>query len=201
MGTAKSIFFVVLFVSLVLLSSCTTTKFKSVWKDTSYKGYIESVMVVGVAERLDIRQFFEREFVRQFKERGVNAIASVDVIASEKEITEDVILSAAQEQGADMILVTHLLSIGGTTSYHLPKHPTNFHGYYDWAYAYVHGPSYYTQGSQSVLLATNLYETKTEKLIWSVTTKTVDIHESKFKIIKSKSRGAIKNLHKNNLIQ
>jgi len=201
MGTAKSMFFLALFILLVLFGSCTTTKFKSAWKDTGYKGYIESVMVVGVAERLDIRQFFEREFVRQFKERGVDAIASVDVTPSEKEITEDVILSAAREQEADMILVTHLLSSGGTTSYHLPKHSINFHGYYDWAYAYVHGPSYYTQGSQSVLLATNLYETKTEKLIWSVTTQTVDVHESKFKIIKSKSKGAIKNLRKNNLLR
>ena len=158
-------------------------------------------MVVGVAERPDVRKFFEREFVRQFKECGVVAIASVDASDSEKELTEEVILAAAREQGTDMILVTHLLSIGSTASYHLPKHATNFHTYYHWAYAYVHGPQYYTQGSQNVLLATNLYETETENLIWSVTTKTIDVHESKFKIIKSKSKGVIKNLRKNKLLQ
>lgn len=201
MVSAKRVFFVTSLVCLVLLNSCTTTKFQSVWKDEGYKRHIESIMVVGVAERLDIRKFFEREFVKQFKECGVNAIASVDASTSEKELTEDVILAAAREQGTDMILVTHLLSIGATASYHLPKHATNFHTYYHWAYAYVHGPQYYTQSSQSVLLATNLYETETEKLIWSVTTKTIDVHESKFKIIKSKSKGVIKNLRKNKLLQ
>ena len=200
MVIVKRIFFVVPFVILVLLSSCTTTKFQSVWKDESYDGYIKSIMVVGVAERFDVRQFFEREFAKQFKERGVDAIASVDAGASEEELTEDVILAAAREKGKEMILVTHLLSIGATASYHLPKHATTFHTYYHWAYAYVHGPVYYAQGSQNVLLTTNLYETKTEKLIWSVTTKTIDVHESKFKIIKSKSKGVIKNLRKNKLL-
>lgn len=189
------------FILFLMLSSCTTTKFESVWKDTSYRGHIESIMVVGVAERLDIRKFFESEFARQFKEHGVNAIASVNVTPSEKELTEDVILTTARKQGADMILVTHLLSIGGTTSYQLPKHASRFDTYYDWAYAYVNGPLYYTQGSKSVLLATNLYETKTETLIWSVTTKTVDVHESKFKIIKSKSKTVMKKLRKDKLLR
>ena len=201
MVLVKKAFFVAPLVFLVLLSSCTTTKFKSVWKDKSYDGYIKSVMVVGVAERLDVRRFFEREFAKQLKECGVDSIASVDAITSVKELTEEAILTAAREQGTDMILVTHLLSIGATSSYHLPKHATKFHTYYHWAYAYVHGPTYYAQGSQNVLLATNLYETKTEKLIWSVTTKTIDVHESKFKIIKSKSKGVIKNLRKNKLLR
>ena len=157
-------------------------------------------MVVGIAERLDIRKFFEREFVRHFKECGVDAIASVDAITSEEELTEDAVLAAAREQGTEMILVTHILSRGEKTSYHLPEHATAFNTYYHWAYAYVHGPLYYAQGSQNVLLATNLYETETEKLIWSVTTKTVDVHESKYKIIKSKSKGVIKNLRKNKLL-
>ena len=196
----KRVIFVAPLVLLCLLGSCTTTKFNSVWKDTSYEGYIKSVMVVGIAERADVRKFFEREFAKQFKECGVDAIASVDAVTSEEELTEDVILAAAREQGTDMILVTHILSRGSTTSYHLPEHVTAFNAYYHWAYAYVHGPLYYAQGSHSVLLATNLYETKTEKLIWSVTTKTLDVHESKFEIIKSKSKGVIKNLRKNKLL-
>ena len=196
----KRVIFVAPLFFLLLSGSCTTTKFNSVWKDTSYEGYIKSVMVVGVAERADVRKFFEREFAKQFKECGVDAIASVDEVTSEKEFTEDAILAAAREQETDMILVTHILSRGETTSYHLPEHATAFNTYYHWAYAYVHGPLYYAQGAQSVLLATNLYETKTEKLIWSATTKTVDVHQSKFEIIKSKSKGVIKNLRKNKLL-
>ena len=63
MVSVKRNVFVAPLVFLVLLSSCTTTKFKSVWKDESYDGHIKSIMVVGVAERLDIRKFFERDTI------------------------------------------------------------------------------------------------------------------------------------------
>ena len=185
---------------LVISFSCTTTQFKSVWKESTYDGLLNSVLVVGIAERHDIRTFFEKEFAKQFNNFNTKAVASVDIFSSEKELNEDTVLAAAREQGVDTILVTHLVSLGTTSAYHVPDHADKFHSYYSWAFTYVNGPLYYAQGSQTVVLATNIYEVKTEELIWSARTKTIDVHESKYKIITSKSSSVIKRLRKDKLI-
>lgn len=201
MITVKKIIFLVTIVFLSSLVSCTTTKLKSVWKDNTYNGYINNIMVVGIFERRDIRKFFERELVNLFANHDTEAIASADAIPSEEELNESVILGEARKQGIDMIMVTHLLSIDETSAFHPQRNLGGFNSYYHWAYAYVHGPRYYSQGTLSVYLTSNLYETKTEKLIWSVTSKTMDVHESKYNIVKSLSKVVIKSLSNNKLLK
>ena len=201
MITGKKFIFCASFVFLLLLVSCTTTKLKSVWKDDTYDGYINNIMVVGIFDRIEIRKFFEREFVKQFKNLDTEAIASADAIPPEKELNENVILGEARKQGTDMIMVTHLISIDEKSAFHPQRHLGGFNSYYHWAYAYVHGPRYYTHGTLSVYLTSNLYETKTEKLIWSVTSKTMDVHESKYNIVKSLSKAVIKSLSDNKLLK
>ena len=197
--TPKRLFVVTLFF-LVANFSCTTTQFKSVWKEGTYDGRLNSVLVVGIAERHDMRTFFEKEFAKQFNNLNTKAIASVEILPSEKDLNEDTVLAAAREQSMDTILVTHLVSLGAKTSFHIPDNAVRFHGYYHWAFAYVNGPLYYASGSQTVVLATNIYEVKTEELIWSARTKTLDVHESKYRIITSKSSSVIKRLRKEKLI-
>lgn len=201
MITGKKFIFCASFAFLLLLASCTTTKLKSVWKDNTYDGYINNIMVVGIFERLEIRKFFEREFVKQFKNLDTKAIASADAIPPEEELNENVILGEARKQGTDMIMVTHLISIDEKSAFHPQRNLGGFNSYYHWAYAYVHGPRYYTQGTLTVYLTSNLYETKTEKLIWSGTSKTMDVHESKYNIVKSLSKVVIKSLSDNKLLK
>ena len=107
----RKYFIGVTFVFLLLLFSCATTKLKSVWKDNTYDGYINNIMVVGVAARHEVRRFFEKEFVKQFKEVGVEAMTSVEAIPSEDKLEADVILAEVRKRGIDMIMVTHLVSI------------------------------------------------------------------------------------------
>ena len=106
-----------------------------------------------------------------------------------------------------MILVTHLIGVENKEVYHPPKthavpsrgYHNRFNSYYPRVYEYVHEPGYYTQ-HKNVNLETNLYETRTEKLIWSVTSETLD-PGSVNSIIESLSNEVIKNLRKNNLLE
>ena len=107
----KKVFIVIPFVFLVLLSSCTTTKLKSVWKDTTFDESITNIMVDGVAPRHDVRKFFEKEFVKQFKKVGVEAMTSVEAIPSEDQLKANVILAEVRKRGIEMIMVTHLVSL------------------------------------------------------------------------------------------
>lgn len=193
-------------VLLLSLASCGGTKLTSAWKDASYEGTIDKIMVVAVTENTRNRLVFEREFVEEFKKIGVEAIASVDVTPQETEANDAVILNEARKREISMILVTHLIGVEDKEVYHPPKthavpsrgYYGSFHSYYPRVYEYVHEPGYYTK-HKSVNLETNLYETKTEKLVWSVTSETLD-PESVNKIIESLSKVVIKSLQKNNLL-
>ena len=197
----------VLLVMLLSLASCSGTKLTSVWKDTNYEGTIDKIMVVAVTENTRNRLIFEREFVEEFKKTGVEAVASVDATTQEEESSNNVILNKAREQGIAMILVTHLIGVEDKEVYHPPKTRTVSHGgyhnrfnsYYPRVYEYVHEPGYYTK-HKSVNLETNLYETRAEKLVWSVTSETLD-PESVNTIIDSLSKEVIKNLRKNKLLE
>ena len=182
------------YVFLLLLFSCSNTKLKSVWKDTTFDEYMTNVMVVAVAERLDIRKFFEKEFVKQFKEVGIEAMTSVEVIPSEDKLEADVILAEVRKRGIDMIMVTHLVSINDESVDPTAKYGGIFHTDYRKISIYVFGPGYYDSGiqrTQSLTLVTKIYEAKTEKLVWSVTSKTLDHNLSEYNIVKSLSKEVI----------
>ena len=194
----RKYFIGVTFVFLLLLFSCSTTKLKSVWKDTTYDGYINNIMVVGVAARHDVRKFFEKEFVKQFKEVGVEAIPSED------ELKANVILAEARKRGIDMIMVTHLVSFDDESVDSTAEYGGIFHTYYRNVSIYIERPGYYAPGiqrTQGVTLATKIYERKTEKLIWSVTSKTLDPDLSEYNIVKSLSKVIIENLQDSKLIR
>ena len=192
------------YIFLLLLFSCSTTKLKSVWKDNTYDGYINNIMVVGLAERYDVRRFFEKEFVKQFKEVGVEAIASVDAIPAEKELNAHIILDAARKRGTDMIMVTHIISFDDESVDPTAQYGGIFHTYYRNVSIYIQSSGYYASGiqrTQGVTLATKIYETKTEKLVWSVLSKTLDPNLSEYNIVKSLSKVIIKSLRDNELIR
>ena len=209
----KSMLLSSVLVVLFSLTACTSTTLTSVWRDPTYTSYIESIMVVAVTEKTRDRLIFESEFVEEFKKVGVTAIASADVTSTEEEIDENDILAEARQQGVTTILVTHLIGVDEKSVYHPPKtyaaprpayiaprpYSGRFHTCYPRVYDYVHEPGYYTQ-HKSVNLESNLYETETEKLIWSVTSETLD-PQSVNKVIESLSTVVIKNLHKNKLLR
>ena len=192
------------FVLLLLLFSCTTTKLKSVWKDNAYNQYANNVMVVGVAARHEIRIFFEKEFVKQFKAVGVEAITSVEAIPSEDELKASVILAEARKRGVDMIMVTHVVSFDDKSVDSSSSSASIFHTDYRNVSIYILNSGYYAQGikrTQGVTLTTKLYETKTEKLIWSATSKTLEPDLSEYNIVKSLSKVIIESLYDNKLIR
>ena len=104
MVLVRKAFFVTPLFFLILASSCTTTKLKSVWKDTTFDDYITTIMVVGVAPRQDVRKFYEKEFVNKFKEVGVEAITSLKAIPSEDQLQPNVILDEVRKRRIEMIM-------------------------------------------------------------------------------------------------
>ncbi|UCG14000.1 MAG: hypothetical protein JSU72_05885 [Deltaproteobacteria bacterium] len=198
----------IVFLSFLLSCTGASTKLTSVWKDSTYEGgFLNSVMVVGVSDNFQDRKMFEDVFTKRLKSNGMRAVASNVAISSDDQLNRDNIKRSAEKLGIDAVLVTHLISVEEKTVYRppptnpLPPEPyyNNLSSYYPVVSEYTHYPGYYSK-HKYVRLESNLYETATEKLIWSVKSETVETATVK-QTIDSLCTAVMKNLRQNKLIR
>lgn len=161
----------------VMLAACSTTQIKSVWKDTSYGGQPQRIMVIAVAREPIYRRIIEDEFVLQLKARGMDAIASYSTLPDRSQDDQEAIAKMVVQLGADTVLVSRLVSKRSVRVYY-PATVTHRPYYYGtWPEYYLHGyesviaPGYSTK-YEYALMETNLYDASNDKLIWAATTET-----------------------------
>jgi hypothetical protein len=167
--------------SLFVFTSCaTSTELYEVWKDSAYDGgFIESVMVVGVHQEFDKRKLFEDEFVSQLERYKVRAVSIAAVTSPNEEPNKEIVLTEAKNTGTEVILVTHFVGIDRVEEHHpdatraAPRRAYAFDRYAYLANDFTkYGGSY--SEKKYVKLQTHLYEAKTERLIWSASSETID---------------------------
>jgi len=163
----------ILALTIFFLTGCSQTKVTSVWVDPEYQGKgIDNIFVVGVSKDGGLRRIFEDEFVNLFKERNVKATSSYRVLPDKDLQDEQKMDSVVKESGSDTILMTRIIDIRKDTQYIQPDYvyapPAHYyggwHGYYNQAYMVSPG---YTVEYETAVLETNLYDLKSDKLIWS----------------------------------
>ena len=163
----------ILAVSTFLFTGCSQTKVTSAWVDPEYQGDgIDNVFVVGVSKDGGLRRIFEDEFVNLFKQKDVKATSSYRVVPDEDLSDEKKLDMKVRESGSDTILMTRLIDVRKDTQYIPPDYvyapPAHYyggwHGYYNRAYMVSPG---HTVEYETAVLETNLYDLKTDKLIWS----------------------------------
>lgn len=179
----------------LLITGCATTQLTSDWKNPSYHGQPGKILVIGVAKKPAIKRIFEDEFVRQLKERGVNAIASYTLMPDKKQSDHAAIAAQMKEHGADAVLISRLVSkktvqtyIPGTVNYqpanygnwrhnrspggaYYPPNYGNWRDYYGYGYQTVYTPGYMAEDEYAIM-ESNLYDAKNDKLIWSAESET-----------------------------
>jgi hypothetical protein len=166
-----------LMIVAMLLAACATTQVTSVWKDPSYHARPARIMVIGVARNPINRRLFEDEFVAQIKARGTEAIASYTVLPDKLQDDSDAIAAKVKELGADTILITRLVSKKLVQTYvpPTPYFPPPYYGswpqYYGYGYRYMYTPGYIAEDEYAVI-ETNLYEAKSDKLVWAASSET-----------------------------
>jgi hypothetical protein len=163
----------ILALTIFFLAGCSQTKVTSVWVDQEYQGKgIDNVFVVGVSKDGGLRRIFEDEFVARFSERGVKATSSYRVVPEADLQDEKKLDQGVKNSGSDTILMTRVIDIRKDTQYIPPDYvytpPAYYyggwHGYYNRAYMASPG---YTVEYETAVLETNLYDLKSDKLIWS----------------------------------
>jgi len=155
----------------LLLSCAKGTTFTSVWKDDAYHGgKVNKVLVIGVSKKSEIRRIFEKEFVRQLKGMGVDGVASYTVLSSERMLEKGAILEQLRKAGADACLITQLIAREDAVAEKAPE-DKDLTSQYPRSYNYSQNRRYIME-DDAVSLKTNLYETASEKLIWSALSET-----------------------------
>ena len=163
--------------AVLLFTACATTELTSVWKDPSYQARPAKIMVIGVARNPVNRRIFEDEFVSRIKAHGSDAIASYTVLPDRQQDDREAIAAKVKELGADTILITRLVSkrivqtyVPGTV-YFPPPYYGSWPQYYGYGYRYMYTPGYIAEDEYAVI-ETNLYEAKSDKLIWAASSET-----------------------------
>jgi len=158
-------------------ASCTSTKLTSSWRDPQFTcGPVHKVLAVGVTTDQMRRRQLEDAMVGELGQHDVQAVAGYSVLPQDVgQPTKDQLRSAVQQTGADSLLLVRIVSQETRTEVDrpAPPPPVSYGDYYDWSWdnTYV-GSSMYQY--QVVVVQADLFDTKTEKMIWTGKTQTAD---------------------------
>lgn len=198
-----------------LLLSCANTKITQSWVEPNHTKQYGDILMIGIAESEQNRRAYESYFVEEFNVRSIDAVASYKVIKSNEKIEKATILKAIKGLGIDAVIVTHMVAVDEETIYrpgagnagfggygygvHGGGYGRGLHGYYPHVNTYVHSPGYYTT-HETYTLETNLYDVRTEELIWSARSRTFS-PESVDEVIVDLTKLLINDLEEKNLIK
>jgi hypothetical protein len=175
--------FVLFLMSAAFLLSCAASPSRSntvmtdTWKDTAYQGKPQKIMLIMVAKSSDTRNLFENRFAGELQGRGNDAFQSYTVVPFEQLRDKELVKAKIHSSGADTVLISRLVDTKTIESYRpglitvVPVVPDYYYGW--WGYYNVVFADYgYTGDVTVAYIETNLYDVKTEKLIWSGHSKT-----------------------------
>ena len=192
------------FIFLIISCAGTETELTHKQVNETYKGKpVSNILVIAITGNEDSRRSFERQFVAQLKSAGVEAISSEDAIPipADLELKKEMILNAVNQLKNDAVIITHLIDKEEKEAFTRGGQAHGgYYGFYHsgYTYSYARDPGY-SSTSKTVRLETNLYDVKTEKLIWSGQSKTLS-KDSKDQAINDVIKVLINDLQNNKLI-
>ena len=203
----RATYYLATFLSFIFILSCASTKVTSVWMDSKKAGTsYNDILIIGIAEEEHNRRLFEEQFTAQLNAAGVESEVSYRALPEGTTINRETVTAAIKGKDIDAVIVTHMVSVEEETVYrqNMDYRPT--YGYYNGLYNYyphvnnyVQQPGYYTT-HDVVILETNLYEVKSEELVWSAQSRSF-APESAKEVIDELVNLVIKDLKEKGLIK
>lgn len=204
----KSVFLSLAFF-FVAAASAADTKLQQPWVDHDYVGSnnpIKSILVIGVPDHPDERRKLEDSFTRSLAKAGVNATASLDIMAADTEVSKESVLAALEGRDIEAVLLTRVFRIEdieivqggdpGTMRTDRDFAIQLWANYEDARDQVLNAPR---SKKQRLVLENNLYDLDSENLIWTVQSYSMNI-KSADKVIKSLTPLVTDSLKKQNLI-
>ena len=178
---------VLLIVTTSLMFACANTKISQSWVEPSNTKSYKDLLIIGIAESEQNRRAYESHFIEELRAQSIEAVASYKLIKSDEKMDRDTVVNAIKGLGIDGVIVTHMVAVDEETIYRPGAgyggygygyggygrggYGGGLYGYYPHVNSYVHSPGYYTT-HETYTLETNLYDVKSEELIWSARSRT-----------------------------
>ena len=198
-SSAKWVVYLFSFVFLII--SCAGTELTHTQVNEAYKGKpVSDILVIAITGNEDSRRSYERKFVAHLESIGVEAISSENAIPMPPDLKmkKETIVNAANEFENDAVIITHLIDKEEKEAYTRGGHG-GYYGFYHSRYSWTYSTGGYSSTSKTLRLETNLYDVKTEELIWSGQSKTWS-KDSKYQTMNDVIKVVINDLQNNNLI-
>ena len=199
------------FTLLALVSGCASSKIKSSWKQpTVIAQKPAKIMVVGVIKESDryIQENMENHFVGDLKDLGYNAVSSLQEYGPKAfdQMEEQAAIEKLRNSGVDAVITIVLLDKKKERRYVPGNLYFSPYGYYYnrfWGYRTVlshriYEPGYYITDTK-YFWESNLYDMSTQKLVYSVQTRSFDPATSE-SMGHEYGRLIVKNMEKENIL-
>lgn len=193
-------------VAVLVLAACSTTEIVGTWTDPEFTGKrIDSLLVIARVEDESLRRMFEDRFASALQDRGVNAVASYRVFPAMAELDKAGVEERAQKLGLRGVLIARLLETEKVeiqepgygpgygpgfapyrhpyrdSFYRWPDYYRSWHSYYGYGYGYPYAPTW-TREATVFRLETNLYDTASDRLVWSARSETTTFESPEKKL-------------------
>jgi hypothetical protein len=169
---------IVLAAALALTGCSASNRLVSQWSNPAYSAPpFRKILVAGSGPESAIRRNLEDEFVAQLAATGVDALPSYRYISDDQNVDEATLRKAAQQAGADAVMLARSIGRERKTEYRPGYYPytslgffgphvgASWYGAYGWPYAY----SYDVYASE-----TTLYDVAKNEVVWTGTVRTYD---------------------------
>jgi len=190
----NSVYVSLAIVIMAIMTGCSSLSLVNSWKDpaATTKQY-RKLLVVGIAEKMQMRQVFEEVFASEVSKKGANGIASYTLTGVRDKPSRAMLEEAVKKSGADGVITTRLADMKenrqGRTGFVVTDrgftnpafsgddlYPVNLFDFYGGSVSYAtfeHKAVDITM-STKVAIETNLFDAATGRLVWSGTTSVTD---------------------------
>ena len=167
--------------TLALTGCANHAVLSSVWHDEAYQRQSFSrVVVVGVSDNIFRRTVFEEAVAAELTSGTTEAWPSAHLMNPETPLNEDTLSTVVKDKQADALLITRLADTqvkANEVDSRVDVEATSIGGnvvdFFRYDYEDVEQPGY-LQAKVTVVLSTNLYETASGKLVYSIESVTTD---------------------------
>jgi hypothetical protein len=161
-------------IAALVLSACATRPIAE-WQDESFSGPIDNILIIGASDQQTNRRLFEDTFVRELAARNVKAISSYRLMPIDQAVSRETVEAAIEGKTVDLVLVTRLLGVEEVQAYRPPSYyPYNrsYSSYYSHSMQY--SSAAYYENYQVLTLESNLYDARSQQLVWSMQSENFD---------------------------
>jgi hypothetical protein len=157
------------------LTACATNEPLSEWRDESFNGQLNNILIINVSSNSEQRYTYENKTVAELSFYNTRAMASYKILNSSLNLTREKLKIVLEGQQVDAILIVRLVGVREKEIYQLPDdydYQRGYFGYYDNALQETNRGSYSEQ--RFLTLETSLYDATSGELVWLMHSETMD---------------------------